>query len=195
MVSREWIEKIRSRLPELPDAKRERFISEYGLPEQDADILAGERPVAEWFERSVASGGQPKAVSNWMMVELMRLLNEENKSIEACLLRPEQLAGMLTLIDNGTISGKIAKTVFVEMYKTGKDAEAIVKDKGLVQISDLSAIEKAVEDVIAHNPNEVERFRAGEEKLIGFFVGEVMKKTKGKANPTIVNELLKKKLT
>ncbi len=195
MVGREWIEEIRSRLPELPDAKRERFVSEYGLPEQDADILTGERPVAEWFERSLAAGGQSKAVSNWMMVELMRLLNEENKSIEACLLRPEQLAGMLTLIDNGTISGKIAKTVFAEMEKSGKDAEAIVKDKGLVQISDQSAIEKAVEDVIARNPNEVERFRAGEEKLIGFFVGQVMKKTKGKANPTIVNDLLKKKLT
>lgn len=190
-----WIEDIKSSLPELPDAKRERFVSKYELPEYDADLLTSEKPVAEWFEEAVNAGSQPKAVSNWMMGELMRLLNEENKSIEECILKPEQLADMLRLIDKGTISGKIAKTVFEEMYRTGKDAEVIVKEKGLLQITDESAIEKAIDDVIARNPKEVERFKAGEEKLAGFFVGQVMKATKGKANPQMLNELLKKKLT
>ena len=117
--------------------------------------------------------------------ELAKLLNEENKSIEECQLKPKQLAGMLKLIDNGTISGKIAKTVFEEMYKTGKDAETIVKEKGLIQISDSSEIEKAVDEVIAKNPKEVERFKTGDEKLLGFFVGQIMKLTKGKANPRL----------
>lgn len=125
----------------------------------------------------------------------MRLLNEENKSLEECSLKPGQLVDMLILMDKGTISGKIAKTVFEEMYKTGKDAEVVVKEKGLVQISDSGAIEKAVDDIIAKSPKEVERLKGGEEKLIGFFVGQVMKLTKGKANPQMVNELLKKKLS
>ncbi len=183
------------KLIELPDPKRKRFVSEYGLPEYDADILTSERPLADWFEEAVRLGGQPKAVSNWIMVELMRLLNEENKSIEECPLKPKQLADMLKLIDKGTISGKIAKTVFEEMYKTRKDAESIVKEKGLVQISDAGEIEKVVDEVIAKNPKEVVRYRAGDEKLLGFFVGHVMKLTKGKANPQMVNELLKKKLS
>jgi len=139
-------------------------------------------------------GGQPKSVANWMMGDLMKLLNEESRPIEDCPLKPEQLVEMLKLIDKGTISGKIAKTVFEEMYKTGKNAEVIVREKGLVQISDTGAIEQAVDDVIAKNPAEVERYKAGEEKLTGFFVGQVMKITKGKANPQIVNELLRKKL-
>ncbi len=192
---RAWIDEIKSSLPELPDAKRARFVSGFGLPEYDADLLTSERSLAGWFEEAVGAGGQPKAVSNWINGELSRLLNDTNQTIDACPLRPEHLADMLKLIDNGTISGKIAKTVFKEMYVSGKDAETIVKEKGLLQISDESAIEKAVDDIIANHPNEVERFRAGEEKLLGFFVGQVMKATKGKANPKILNELLKKKLT
>ncbi len=194
-VEQATIDEIRAGLPELPDAKRKRFVSDFGLPELDADLLTSEKAVAEWFEEAVKAGGQPKAVSNWMMGELMRLLNEENSSIENCLLKPEQLACMLVLIEKGTISGKIAKTVFTEMYKTGKDAGVIVKEKGLVQISDESAIEKAVDELIAKHPSEVERFRAGEEKLLGFFVGQVMKAMKGKANPQMLNDLLKKKLS
>jgi aspartyl-tRNA(Asn)/glutamyl-tRNA(Gln) amidotransferase subunit B len=193
-VGKEWIEEIRMKLPELPDTRRERFMSEYGIPEHDADLLISEKVVAKWFEDAVRAGGQPKAVSNWMMVELMRLLNEENKSIEESLIKPYQLAEMLNLIEKGTISGKIAKTVFAEMYKTGKEAGSIVKEKGLVQITDELEIEKVVDEVIAGNPKEVERFRGGEEKLIGFFVGQIMKATKGKANPKMVNDLLKKKL-
>lgn len=195
MVDDRWINEIRKTLPELPDLKRKRFVLIYGLPEYDADLLTSEKSIADWYEDAVKLGGQPKAVSNWMMGELMRLLNEDNKSIEECILKPEQLAAMLKLIDNGTISGKIAKTVFEEMYKTGEDAETIVKEKGLVQISDEGAIEKAIDEVISKNQKEVARFRAGEERLLGFFVGQVMKLTKGKANPQIVNELLKKKLS
>jgi aspartyl-tRNA(Asn)/glutamyl-tRNA(Gln) amidotransferase subunit B len=130
-----------------------------------------------------------------MMGELMKLLNEENRSIADCPIKPSQLADMLRLIDNGTISGKIAKTVFDEMYKTGKDAAEIVKEKGLVQISDSSEIEKLIDEIIAKSQKEVERFKAGDEKLLGFFVGQAMKASKGKANPQMLNELLKKKLS
>ena len=148
-VDQTWIDEIRSSLPELPDKKRERFVSEYGLPESDADLLVSEKSVAEWFEEAVRLGGQPKDVSNWIKGDLMKLLNEEGKTFEECPFRPSSLVDMLKLMDNGTISGKIAKTVFEEMYKTGKDAEAIVREKGLVQISDTEEIEKAVDDVIA----------------------------------------------
>ncbi len=165
------------------------------LPEYDADLLVSEKAIADWFEEAVRLGGQPKMLRIGLKGDLMKLLNEDNKTIEECPLKPKQLVDMFNLMDKGTISGKIAKTVFEEMYKTGKNAEVIVKEKGLVQISDAGAIEKAVDDVIANNPKEVERLKAGEEKLIGFFVGQVMKLTKGKANPQMVNELLKKKLS
>ncbi len=194
-VEKSVIDEIRSGLPELPDAKRKRFVAGYGLPEYDAELLTTEKAVAAWFEEAVQAGGQPKAVANWVMGELMKMLNEENTAIDSCPIKPKQLADMLTLIGKGTISGKIAKTVFMEMYKTGKDAESIVKEKGLLQISDESAIEKAVDEIIAKHPAEVERFKAGEEKLLGFFVGQVMKTTKGKANPQMLNDLMKKKLS
>jgi aspartyl-tRNA(Asn)/glutamyl-tRNA(Gln) amidotransferase subunit B len=193
-AAQEWIDEIKASLPELPDAKKERFVSEYGLPDYDAALLTSEGVIAEWFEEAVKAGGQAKSVSNWMMGELMRLLNDADREITDCPLKPSQLADMLRLMDKGTISGKIAKTVFEEMYRTGKDAEEIVKEKGLVQISDESSIEKAVDEVIASHPQEAERFRTGEEKLLGFFVGQVMKSMKGKANPKMLNELLKKKL-
>ncbi|MDA8156056.1 MAG: Asp-tRNA(Asn)/Glu-tRNA(Gln) amidotransferase GatCAB subunit B, partial [Actinomycetota bacterium] len=143
---------------------------------------------------TVKLGAKPKTVSNWVMGELMRLLNEEGAPIEKSRVTPQALAEMLTLIDNGTISGKIAKTVFEEMYRTGKPAKKIVEEKGLVQISDTGALESAIDAVFAASPSEVERYRAGEEKLFGFFVGQVMKATKGKANPAAANEMLKKKL-
>src|SRR5512135_1278230 len=182
IADRSWVEEIKAALPELPDARRDRFVKEYGIPEYDADLLTSEKAVAEWFEDAIRAGGQPKAVSNWMMGDLMRLLNEENKFIEECPLKPSQLTEMLKLINKGTISGKIAKTVFEEMYRSGKNAEEIVREKGLVQISDESAIEKLVDEVIARHSKEAERFRGGDEKLLGFFVGQVMKATKGKAN-------------
>lgn len=195
MAEKKWIDEIRAGLPELPDTRKGRFVSEYGIPEYDADLLTSEKTVADWFEDAVKAGGQAKAVSNWMMGDLMRFLNEENKSLEECPLKPAQLAEMLKLVEEGTISGKIAKTVFEEMYRTGKDAGEIVKERGLVQISDESAIEKAVDEVIAGHPQEAERFRSGDEKLLGFFVGQVMKEMKGKANPKVLNEMLRKKLS
>ncbi|NWF51620.1 MAG: Asp-tRNA(Asn)/Glu-tRNA(Gln) amidotransferase subunit GatB [Nitrospirae bacterium] len=195
MVDQRWIDEIRKSLPELPDIKRKRFVSECSLPDYDADFLTSERQLADWFEEAVKLGGQPKIVANWILGDLLRLLNEENKSIEESPLKPKQLVGMLRLIENGTISGKIAKTVFSEMYKTGRDAEIIVKEKGLLQISDKGEIDILIDEVIAKHPKEVERFKSGEEKLLGFFVGQVMKLTKGKANPQMVNEILKKKLS
>jgi len=195
MASEEMIEAIKVSLPERPDAREERFISGYGLPEYDANLLTTERTTADWFEEAVKAGGNPKTVSNWMMGDLMRLLNEENRTVEECPLNPQALVEMLTLVDNGTISGKIAKGIFEAMYRTGKSALEIVKEKGLTQISDSGVIEKAVDDVISKHPGEVERFRGGDEKLTGFFVGQVMKATKGKANPQLVNELLKKRLS
>ena len=193
-VDNAWIEQIKSQLVELPAARQQRFISQYGLPEHDAELLTAERATAEWFEQAVKSGGEPKAVSNWIMGELMRLLNEESKQIDDCGLRPEQLAGLLKLMDKGVISGRIAKTVFEDMYKTGRDAEVIVNEKGLVQMSDETGIEAIVDEVLNKSPQEVERIRAGDAKLMGFFVGQIMKMTKGKANPKIVNEMLRKKL-
>ncbi|MBI4681246.1 MAG: Asp-tRNA(Asn)/Glu-tRNA(Gln) amidotransferase subunit GatB, partial [Nitrospirae bacterium] len=194
-VDKEWIKEIKAGIVELPDSRKQRFISKYGLPEHDANLLTIDRSSSELFEDTVKRTGSSKTVSNWIMGELMRLLNEENKTFEECQLTSEQLAGLIKLIDKGVISGKIAKTVFEEMYKTGKNPDTIVKEKGLVQISDEADIEKAVDEVLEKNHGEVERFKAGDEKLMGFFVGQIMKATKGKANPKIVNELLKKKLS
>ena len=210
MVEQKWIDEIRSSLPELPDIKRERFVLEYGLLEHDVDFLISEKPLADLFEETVKLGGQPKAVFNLITGDLLRLLNAENKSIEECPLKPNQLVGILNLIENKIISWTMAKTVLEEMYRTGAEtigvaditlpmieitAEAVVKEKGFIQISDRGEIEKVVDEIISKNPKEVERFKSGEEKLMGFFVGQVMKLTKGKANPQMVNELLKKKLS
>jgi len=194
-VDQTWVDEIRFSLPELPDLKRERFVSAYGLPETDADFLVSEKSLSGWFEDAVKLGGQPKAVANWIMGDLMKLLNSENKTIEESPVEPARLVDMLKLIEQGTISGKIAKTVFEEMFKTTKTSGEIVQEKGLVQIIDSGEIEKTVDEVIAKHSKETERFKAGEEKLMGFFVGQVMKLTKGKANPQMVNELLKKKLS
>ncbi|HWR88849.1 MAG TPA: Asp-tRNA(Asn)/Glu-tRNA(Gln) amidotransferase subunit GatB, partial [Dissulfurispiraceae bacterium] len=160
VVSMEWTGALRDALPELPDAKKDRFLSRYGLPDHDADLLTSEMALADWYEAAVGAGGQPKAVSNWIMGELMRYLNEEGRTIEECPVSPAQLASMIGLIDNGTISGKIAKTVFEEMYKTGKDPAIIVREKGLVQISDEGALESVIDEVLLKNPNEVGRYRA-----------------------------------
>ncbi len=192
IVSEEWINRIREQMPELPDQKIERFIKDYTLPEYDAEILTEEKALAEWFEEAVKHGGKPKEVSNWIMVELLRLLNEDGKEIEECPVKPEGLVELLSLIENGTINRNTAKDVFEEMYKTGRNPRSIVQEKGLIQISDETAIIDTIMEVIKRNPKEVERFKAGEEKLLGFFMGQVMKLTKGKANPKIVNELLLK---
>jgi aspartyl-tRNA(Asn)/glutamyl-tRNA(Gln) amidotransferase subunit B len=194
VTTQEQIEAIRKTIPELPDAKRERFVTTYELPAYDADMLTQSRALADYFEETAKLSGQPKVVSNWMMGELARLLNADNKDIEDCPIRPAHLSGMIKMISDGVISTKIAKTVFEEMFKTGKDAETVVKEQGLVQVSDSGAIEKIIEEVIKANPSQHADYKSGKEKLFGFFVGQVMKASKGKANPDLVNQLLKKKL-
>jgi len=194
VVSRETVEDVKKTIPELPDARRERFAKEYGLPEYDADMLTQSRALAAYFEETAKLSGQPKVASNWIMGELMRLLNAENKEIEDCPIKPDRLARMIKMINDGVISTKIAKTVFEEMYKTGKDAEVVVKEQGLVQVSDTGAIETIIDEVIKANPAQAADYKAGKDKLFGFFVGQVMKASKGKANPELVNQLLKKKL-
>lgn len=195
VVSKETIELIGKTIPELPDVKRARFVKEYELPEYDADMLTQSRALASYFEEAAGISKQPKVVSNWIMGELMRLMNAEGKEIEESPIKPDRLAGMIKMISDGVISTKIAKTVFEEMYKSGKDAETVVKEQGLVQVSDTGAIEKIIDEVIKANPGQASEYRAGKEKLFGFFVGQVMKASKGKANPDMVNELLKKKLS
>jgi aspartyl-tRNA(Asn)/glutamyl-tRNA(Gln) amidotransferase subunit B len=189
-----WAEKIRSHLPELPDQKRERFIRDYGIPEYDAEILTSSKALANYYEECLRSYAKPKIVSNWIMSELLRELKGDEREIEQCPVPAGNLSEMLQMIDEGVISGKIAKSVFEEMYRTGKKAPAVVKEKGWVQVTDSSEIEKIVDQVLAGNPGEVEAYRKGKDKLFGFFVGQVMKATQGKANPQLVNDLLKKKL-
>lgn len=195
-VDLEWLDEIRESLPELPDTKRDRFVSEYSLPEYDADILIAEKATAELFEEAVKQGGKPKNISNWIMTGVFKYLNEEGKDIDETPIKPVHLAKLSELVESASVSGTMAKTTLLfEILKTGKMPDEIVKEKGLAQISDTDALEKIAEDVIAKNPKEIERFKAGDQKLLGFFVGQVMKATKGKANPQMVNELLKKKLS
>jgi len=197
-IDEEWIDRMRKDLPELPKEKRERFMRDYKLPEYDARILTGSPLIANYFEESVrgyGDRGKAKIVSNWVMGEVLRVLKGDDLGIRNLTVTPIHLARMLKLIDSGAISGKIAKQVFEEMYQSGKDPEAIVKEKGLTQVADESELSAVIERICAANPDLVENFRKGKEKLFGFFVGEVMKETKGKANPKLVNELLKKKLS
>ncbi len=193
-VDQAWIGQVRSELPELPEAKRERFVTDYELPVYDAQVLTSSKALALYFEAGLKEFARPKLLSNWIMSELMRALNKSEREIEACPVSPRDLAELLRLLDSGIISGKIAKAVFDEMFSSGKSAQSIVDEKGLVQVSDQSEIESAVDQVMSENPKEVSEFKAGKDKLIGFFVGQVMRKTKGKANPQIVNDILKKKL-
>jgi len=193
-VEPDWIERVRSTLPELPDAKRERFMTEYALPPYDAQVLTSSKDLANYFETVLKRFPQPKMVSNWIMSELMRELKRDERDIMACPVPPENLAELLQLLESAVISGKIAKTVFEEMYVTGKSAKAIVDARGLLQVTDHGAIEAVIDEVLRENPAEVESFRAGKEKVFGFLVGQVMRKSKGKANPQLVNELLRSKL-
>jgi len=194
-ISPQWIEEIRKGLPELPLQRKGRFIKEYQIPEYDAGVITTSKALADYYEESVRLFPEPKQVSNWIMGDLLRLLKEDEKEAESSPLSPKQLAEMLGLIKDGTISGKIAKAVFEEMYKTGKGAKEIVEEQGLVQITDEAAVAQAVAEILQNHPQEVEEYKNGKEKLFGFFVGQVMKATQGKANPQIVNEILKEKLS
>jgi aspartyl-tRNA(Asn)/glutamyl-tRNA(Gln) amidotransferase subunit B len=194
-TSREWVEAIGRTLPELPDARMQRFVAEYGIPEYDAGVLTSAKALADYYETCLKHYPKPKVVSNWMMVELLRALNRDGIEVEQSRVSPENLAELFKLVDDGTISGTMAKAVFEAMYETGQAAIAIVQEKGLRQISDENALVTAIEQVLASNPKEVDEFRGGREKLLSFFMGQVMKVTQGKANPQAVNKLLREKLT
>jgi len=194
MIDEEWIESIRKDLPELADEKKARFIEEYQLPEYDAGILTTSKALANYFETCVRHFPQPKTVSNWIMGELLRKLNETNLEADQCPLKPEDLAELLSIIEKGTISAKMGKEVFEEMYQTGKRASQIVEEKGLRQISDEGELSPLIDQVLAQHTKEVEDYKSGKEKIFGFLVGQVMRATKGKANPQLVNKLLREKL-
>jgi len=194
VINSQWVERVRQGLPELPETRRARFMEQYALPVYDAEVLTASRALAEYVEAAIALHNNPKAVSNWTMGEITRGLNDNSIAIEVCPVTPPLLAGLIRLIDSGTISGKIAKTVFDEMWKSGKDAETIVKEQGLLQVSDTGAIEAIIDEIMGANAGQVEEYRGGKDKVLGFFVGQVMKASKGKANPAVVNELLLSKL-
>jgi len=194
VVTEEQLAAWRAELPELPEARCTRFQEALGLPEYDALVLTAEKDVADYFEAAVAVFAEPKKISNWVMGEVLRELNDRGVPLAQCKVRPRDLAQLVRLVEDGTISGSMAKTVFKELFETGGDPEEHVKARGLVQISDTSAIDALVDVVLAENPAEVERYKGGDRKLTGFFVGQVMKKSRGKANPGLVNALLAKKL-
>jgi aspartyl-tRNA(Asn)/glutamyl-tRNA(Gln) amidotransferase subunit B len=205
-----WAAEVRAAMPELPDEKRDRFVRDYGLPAYDAGVLTASRGLAEYFEAAAraygaARGGSPdgqvhKETSNWVMGELLRKLKEDGRDpselrdAAAVPLPPERLAALLALVDRGTVNRSTAKTVFEEMYATGRAPEAIVEAKGLAQVSDTAALERTIAEILAANPEQVAGYRAGREKLFGFFVGQVMRATQGRANPKVVNDLLRRAL-
>jgi aspartyl-tRNA(Asn)/glutamyl-tRNA(Gln) amidotransferase subunit B len=194
VIDADRIKTVKVGLPELPADKKQRFIADYGLPSYDADILTSEKDLADYFEECVQDFDQPKQVSNWIMGALLGLLNAQAKTIDQSPIAARDLAELLELVDQGVISGKIAKTIFEEMAASSKPPRQIVEEKGLVQISDSAALEKIVAKVLAKCSAEVAAYKSGKTKLLGFFVGKVMQATRGQANPKLVNEILKKKL-
>jgi len=197
VVDREWIKLIERSMPELPESRRRRFIAEYALSEYDAGVLTATRALADFFEETAKLSRQPKAAANWIMGDLLRFYKDSNtdiKDLSNSPVKPNMLAEMISLVEQGTISGKIAKTVMEEMCATGKAPKTIIEEKGLVQISNVDEIEKIVSKVIDENPKTVDQYRQGKTGNFGFFVGQVMKATGGRANPQAVNEILKKRL-
>jgi aspartyl-tRNA(Asn)/glutamyl-tRNA(Gln) amidotransferase subunit B len=193
-LDKEWIEGFRSSLPELPAVRASRFVSEYRLPEYDAGVLTATRGLADYFEACVTLFNQAKTVSNWVMGELTRELNNSGTEVSASPVSPERLVSLLQMVDKGTISLKVAREIFPELYSSGKSPEQIVQEKGLTQVSDEGALETVIADVLTKNPSQVAQFKEGKQQVLGFLVGQVMKTSGGKANPGKVNELLKKKL-
>ncbi|MCG8691506.1 MAG: Asp-tRNA(Asn)/Glu-tRNA(Gln) amidotransferase GatCAB subunit B, partial [Minwuiales bacterium] len=189
----DWVEEIRRGLPELPDQKKARFEEDFGLSAYDAEVLVSEKENADYYERVVATA-DPKLAANWVITELFGALNKAGRSIDDSPVPAEALAGLIERISDNTISGRIAKEVFEIMFETGRPADAIIEEKGLKQVTDTGAIEAMVDEVIAANPDKVADVKAGKDKLIGWFVGQVMKASQGKANPQMVNDMLKAKL-
>ena len=193
-ISAEFVEQIRSQLPELPDAKKQRFMESFGLSTYDAEVLVADKQVAEYFEEVVAAKADPKLVCNWISGELMRIMNENKADIRNVGIPAGSLASLIQFLQEGSISGKIAKTVFEEMVQSGKDPATIIEVRGLKQVSDEGALRGLLETLLNNNPKQVEQYRAGKTQIKGFFVGQVMKETKGQANPQIVNQLLEELL-
>jgi aspartyl-tRNA(Asn)/glutamyl-tRNA(Gln) amidotransferase subunit B len=194
LVDDAWVERIRKELPELPLAKRERFLKDYQIPAYDAGVLTADKALAQYYEDVVKLCDKPKQASNWVMGDVLRFLNEDKLDIRQCPITANDLADMIKLIEAGTISGKMAKDIIPDMYKTGKSPQKIIEEKGLVQITDEGELAKTITAIILANPNQLKDYRGGKEKLFGFFVGQVMKATQGKANPQLVNDMLKKML-
>jgi aspartyl-tRNA(Asn)/glutamyl-tRNA(Gln) amidotransferase subunit B len=200
LVNQEWIDTVKAALPELPSVRRDRYIDQYKLPKYDADVLTTERELAEYFEGVVnnlktKNEESFKIASNWTMGDVLRVVNDQHVALSDFPVSPENLSGMINLILDGTISGKIAKEVFEEMLKTQESPKSIVEKKGLMQVSDESAIEKVIDEIILNNPEQVEQYKSGKQQVFGFFVGQTMKAMKGKANPKVVNEVWKRKLS
>ncbi len=192
-ISDEWIEQVRQTLPELPDQRKQRFQDAYDLSEYDAVILTESKELADYFEAALSGGAAPKKIANWMMTELLREL--KGAEIVDCLVSPKQLGALIEMVEKGTISGKIAKTVFAEMLIAGKDPQTIVVEKNLLQVSDESELLEIIKNIIAENPDQAQDFREGKTKLIGYFVGQLMQKTRGKANPKLANTLFLQELS
>ena len=194
ILSTELIETLRKKLPELPDAKKQRFMEEYGLNDYDAGVLTASQELSEYFEKVLADGAVPKIACNWITGDLTRVMNESGKTLIEINLSPENLANLTILIDQGEISSKIAKTVFAEMLDSGETPNTIIEEKGLKQITDEKELGRIVEELLASNPQQVKQYREGKTKVIGFFVGQMMKQTQGKGDPAVINRLLKEKL-
>jgi aspartyl-tRNA(Asn)/glutamyl-tRNA(Gln) amidotransferase subunit B len=191
----DWIAESARDLPELPYPKQERFIAGYGLTIDDALLLTSTLPLADYFEACARLSENPRAAANWIMGELAYALKNSGENIESCRLSPDRLAGLIRAVDSGKISGKMAKTVFEEMYRTGEDPIDVIGRLGLIQVSDDASLGAAIDRIIAANPRQLADYRSGKEKLLGYFVGQVMKETKGQANPVVLNRLLQEKLT
>ncbi len=195
VINEDWVAELQNTMLELPEQKRERFIKSYGIPEYDVGVLTSSKHLADYFEQCASLFPHPKIISNWLMGDLLRELKKDGKNIADCPVSPSALVDLLKLINSGTISGKIAKGVLEEMYQTQQLPDSIIEKKGLKQITDSSAIEKIVDQIIESNPSQVEEFKGGKEKVIGYLVGQVMQASKGKANPSMVNKLLKEKMS
>jgi aspartyl-tRNA(Asn)/glutamyl-tRNA(Gln) amidotransferase subunit B len=194
IVSEQFVEEVRRAMPELPEQRRQRFGEQYGLSYADASQLVSDRALADYYETAAEASGNPRATANWIRTELLRELEAKSLSAGESPLPPKELAALVRLIDEGKISGKQGKDVLVEMFKSGKPAHAIIDEQGLVQVSDTGEIDALIDSVIASNPDQLANYRAGKEALLGFFVGQVIKASKGKANPKVVNERLRAKL-
>jgi aspartyl-tRNA(Asn)/glutamyl-tRNA(Gln) amidotransferase subunit B len=194
-LDKRWEEEAQKSLPELPQKRKIRFIEKLGLPEYDAEVLIQDKAMADYFEECLKFYDKPKAVSNWIMGDISAFLNANALQVKDIKLKPQALAGLFKEIDSGRISGKMAKDIILEMLETGKDAGRIVEEKGLAQITDSGALEKVADEVIAENKKTAEDFLKGKENALMYLVGQVMKKTKGRANPAVINEVLRRKLS